>query len=289
VALFGKLNHWYVLWTSSAALGLVVTFVGRRYALAIANLSLLLLNLYVGFRVDLVVAALTVFAIHLGQRGPQRLYTQWKVCTGVVLLALGLFTYKYVLGAIALQDAGLVAEQIRNPEVLRLIFLYSEPFIIQGTLNEVLRQDFTTEISHFVNCLYLLVPFAQALGAEFVSFNDIFQPQLFSSVTEYGLASNIWAEMMSSGGWPLLILFLAGYCILLCVGSTVFRRATVETTSIAYLVLVYWAFYVHRNDLLYQLTLSRRTFLLGIAVAAASVMFILATSRTVSAARNQRT
>jgi len=257
-ALLALLNRWYLLWTTGAVLGLSITFLRRRWLLFAVNGLLLLANLYVGFRVDLVIAVLALCAIVMARRGPARFISYWR--TGMLIAAFGvlLFVYKYILFALKALDTDLLMAQISNPDAFKLIFLYSEPFVAQGTLNEVIRQGFSVGADHLLSVFFLLVPFANELGAEVVGFNDLFQPALFSSVTEYGLGSNIWAEMWAVGGWPAIVLFSVVFAAMLVSSSIMVRRLGPEAMALLVTLAVYWSFYVHRNDLLYQLTLSRR-------------------------------
>jgi len=276
VSLLSKLNRWFLLWTTSATLGLVLAASRRQYILAATNLCLLLFVLYIGFRVEITVALLAVATMRMAEQGPQRLFRHWKLGIAVVTLGIGLFVYKYLLFALKLNDWNLMAEQMRNPDAFRLIFFHSEPFIILGILNETIRQDLQVGLSHLDGCLYLLLPFANELGAQFIGFDKLYQPKLFSSVTTYGIGSNIWAEMIASGSWPLLLAFSVGYTQLLAFGRIVAARMSLEWTAIISVILVYAAFYIHRNDLLFQLTLMRRVFLTALVCALASAVWVLA-------------
>lgn len=103
------------------------------------------------------------------------------------------------------------------------------------------------------------------LGGTPRSFNDFFQATLFPSDLEYGMANNIWAEMVSSGGWFLLGLFLMVFVSMLMVGSYWIRSQDATLAAGTAVVFSYWAFYIHRNDLLYQVNLEKRTILVWIA------------------------
>jgi hypothetical protein len=101
-----------------------------------------------------------------------------------------------------------------------------------------------------------MLPFANELGAPTEGFNDLFQPSLFSSVTEFGLGSNIWAEMLASGGWALLVVFMLGACGVCLLIQRLADSRNSAISAVAALLVGYWSFYVHRNDLIYQLTLT---------------------------------
>lgn len=270
--LLDELNRWHLLWTTGATLGFVNAVLRGWRSLAAINLLLLLFNLYVGFRVDLVIAVLAAITVGLYRLDSGPLAKHWRIGLAIAVLGLCLFLYKYILVALKLMDIELLMAQLQNPEAFRLVFLYSEAFIAQGTLNEVIRQDFFVGPGHLVSCLYLLVPFANELGATVIGFHDLFQPALFSSVTEYGLGSNFWAEMLASGGWLMFVLSLLVFGLLLRVGNTALRIRSPEIQSVMLVIFVYLAFYIHRNDLVYQLTLTRRFVLAGAAFAGVSLL-----------------
>lgn len=265
-ALIGQLNRWHLLWTTGASIGLVAAVDQRMWGWGLAALLLHGVNLWVGFRVDFVIAVVAAIFVVLRTSGPQRLIKRWRVAAGVVSLALALFFLKYFLVAIQLMDWELLLSQARNPDLVRSVFLYSEPFVAQGTLNEVIATDFWVGPGHLANIGYLVVPFSNELGASTTGFSDLFQPTLFSSVTEFGLGSNIWAEMLASGGWPLFLSFLVASWLVLLLLERLFVRYRGLTGVVAVVLIAYWAFYIHRNDILYQLTLTRRLAMAGIAV-----------------------
>jgi hypothetical protein len=257
-ALLGALNRWHLLWTTGASIGLVMAFSERAWSIVALAVVLHVLNLLIGFRVDFVLSVLGCLFIFLRGLGPQRLVSHWKLVLGMAGLALSLFLFKYFMVAIQLMDMDLLLAQAANPDAIRGIFLYSEPFVAQGTLNEVIQTGYWVGPGHFAGIAYLFLPFANELGAVTTGFNDMFQPTLFSSVTEYGLGSNIWAEMIASGGWALLVVFLflqGGLGLLL---QRMVDRGGGALAAMSSLLIGYWAFYVHRNDLLYQMTLTRR-------------------------------
>lgn len=283
-AVMGALNRWHLLWTCSATIAFALAVVARSIGLRVIALGLLLLNLYIGFRVDLVVAIVTAATIWLLRQGPTRLMSHWALGVGLAVVALCMFGIKYLLVALQLGDAGLIESQIRDPAALRYVFLHSEPFIAQGTLNEIVHQGFWVGPQHLADVFYLLVPFASGLGAEAQGFNALFQPVLFSTVTDYGLGNNIWAEMLASGGWLLFALFLLLYCVSLRAGDALLRRLPANLFAPAMVILTYWGFYIHRNDLLYELTLMRRVAMVALLIFAVAILFRLAATGITSAA-----
>jgi hypothetical protein len=167
---------------------------------------------------------------------------------------------------------GVVWEYFGDENAFLFMLTRSEPFLVQQTLNEVVANNFKTGAEHITSGLYQFLLLAPELGAENVTFNEIFQPALFPEVG-YGLAANIWAQMWSAGGWPLLVVFTLIFNLIIAIGnSTLMARSLVVRAGFAP-IFCYWAFYIHRNELTYQLALEKRhLLLLGVAIVIAAIL-----------------
>ena len=136
--------------------------------------------------------------------------------------------------------------------------LESEPFVTQTILNEVIVNNFTTGTDYLADSvLFQFMMFGREMFGNQVSFNQLFQYHLFPEVTG-GMANNIWAQMIAAGGWPLFLAFLGGFVVLLRVGSSLLNAKNLWTRGAAALAFAFWAFYIHRNDIGYQLGLEKR-------------------------------
>ena len=257
-----SLGRWHILFYSAGTLGFAVAYAAKRHVLLLLFLALLAFDLYIGFRSALSIALLSVFVLMFHARGKKRLAaTNWAMTTMVLAFGFLMFGYAHIAFAAKAETWDVVWSTLTNPEAILFFFTRSEPFIIQQTLNEVISRRFETDMDHVLSSVYQLMLFAPELGADTVSFNSKFQPALFPEVA-YGLASNIWAQMWSAGGWPLLVAFAAVFNIVLAVGNATLRaRCTVLRAGLAP-VFCYWAFYIHRNDLGYTLNLAKRHLLL---------------------------
>jgi hypothetical protein len=194
-----------------------------------------------------------------------------KELKGVLLLVgacgLLLFFYKYIYVAVKLGRWDLLSMRLGREDIVSLVLFQSEPFVTQAILNEVVRSGFSVGPAHLADSVYLLVPFADMLGAQPASFNSLFQKTLFSGHVGGGLANNIWAQMLAAGGAMLLAAFTVFHHILLAVGSVLLRHVEPLVRSLVVWLGVYGAFYLHRNDLIYHLNLERRVLMTwGLAV-----------------------
>jgi len=261
-----SLGRWHILYYCAATLGLAMAYELRQKKLLVLFFAILVFDLFIGFRSAMAIALLSVLMLLLSRQKEQRLAAvNWRIALGTLIFAILMFGYSHVGYAIKSGMWDLAWHTLTDPEAFLLIFTRSEPFVVQQTLNEVVTQRFYTDFDHIASALYQFMLFAPELGADFVSFNSVFQPALFPDV-DYGLASNIWAQMWSAGGWPLLILFVVFFDLVLAVGNTSLRsRSPIVRAGLAPM-FCYWAFYIHRNDIGYILNIEKRHVLLLLAV-----------------------
>lgn len=279
-AMMESLNRWHVLGATAAPLGAVLAFASRRWLLLTVCMALLLFDMYIGFRVSFGIALISIFTLHLSHYGPQRFAVQnWRLgCLGVASVVL-LFVYKQIYVAVKLGLWDVILDRLTDTELYATAILMSEPFNTQAILNEVIAQDFHVSMEHFQDVLLQFLLFSPELGGTPHSFNEFFQGTLFPSDLEYGMANNIWAEMVSSGGWSLLGLFLVAFVLMLMLGSYWIRSRDTTVAAGVAVMFSYWAFYIHRNDLLYQVNLEKRTILVWIACLVLSRFFTLTPMR----------
>ena len=255
-------SRWSILWGSGSVIAFVLAFEQRRTTLMLVAVIALLVDMYAGFRTSSAIAAISVACLWLNQQGAGRLAVRhWRILLLGAVMAAFLFIYKFLFSAIKAEDWGLVLELLANPTLYFNAFLNSEPFFTQSVLNEVIREDFQSGLGHFASTPLSFALFAPELGWVLPSFSDIIQSQLFPNLVETGVAANIWAEMISAGGWILLFIFVSLYALALCWGSYLIRASDPVWRSVIVSAFVVLAFYVHRNELQFQITLEKRTLL----------------------------
>jgi hypothetical protein len=255
-------NRWYVVGSTAAPLGAALSFVYRKRFLFYASMCLLFFDVYIGFRTSFAVAMIAIFTLWLGRHGPHRFAIRnWKIGLAGLMVAFFLFLYKQLFAVVKLGLWDILVERLQDSDLYITAIGMSEPFTTQVILNEIIVQRFEVGISHLKESLYQFALFSPELGLKPVSFNDLFQPTLFGTDVEYGMANNIWAEMWSSGGWPLLLAFIAMFVLILGIGSYLTRAMSPTFAAGAAVCSSYWAFYIHRNDLAYQINLEKRVIL----------------------------
>jgi len=256
-----SLGRWHMIMRFGAALAVVIAFVMKKKLIFIISLLVILFDIFLGFRSIAAIVTISLITYWLTKQGSQRLLiNQRKFVKYTLILGLFFFSYKQVYSAIKGGNWELVKERISDPQFYIYSIMNSEPFTTQSILNTVVASNFQTGFENMIGLIYQFILFSPSLGAEFITFNQQFQPALFPTIT-FGLANNIWAQMWSVGGWTLLILFLIINILILSFGSYLIRMNDPNLKALILLLFSYWSFYIHRNDIIYQINLEKRVFL----------------------------
>lgn len=262
VEVLSAVSRWFYIFAVGASLAAVLAFLHRQWWTLLMATGLLLFSVYIGFRSHFALTVIAVFLVYFNAQGRQRFIGRNQLAAVLALAAaVFFFSYKFVYRMVKLGEYDVVVERLIDPQFHLQAIADSEPFATQMILNEVLRSRFETDASYIVEGLAAQsVLFSERFGLEAVAFNDLFQPELFPDV-EWGMAGNIWAQMLAAGGWPLLFAFLALFVITLRVASRWLATAGLCTRAMVALGGSYWAFYIHRNDIGYQVILEKRVLL----------------------------
>lgn len=268
----GAVGSGHVLWEMCASMAAVLAFAHRQWRLLLVATALLMLDVYVGFRFAFAISFVACAWLWLVDRGPGRLAS--LPARYLFFLFLGgvfIFSYQNLKEPIRNADWAEAGNRLANPLWYLQGVMTSEPFTTQTVLNEVVRNDFKSGTDHLWSATQHLFVFTPALGAEASRFNDQYQPALFPAV-DHGLANNIWAQMWSAGGWPLLVAFVAVYVATLGLGSRLVAAGDPAIRGGAALFMAYWAFYIHRNELLVQVGLQKQMLLVWVLCVVAGIV-----------------
>ena len=260
-ALAEHLGRWYIMWEVGSALGAVMAFSMRRWRVFWLSVALLAGDLFLGFRSGPAVAAMAIGTLWLAEKGRMRLLARPRV----VLAGLSggfFFVYKGIYAPIKAGAWNVVIERTSNPSYYVETLSRSEPFTTQMVLNETLLHHFHVGMEHFTSILAQILLFAPSLGLHFITFGEQFKSAFFPGLS-YGLASNTWAEMWSSGGWLLLVTFLFAFVGVLGAASYLLEAEDRAVRSTIALMGSFWAFYLHRTGLAYQLNIQKRILILA--------------------------
>jgi hypothetical protein len=257
----GAVGTWHVLWEMSASIAAVLAFLRRQYIVLLSAIALLMLDVWIGFRfaLALVFVACTWLWLDDGRRKRLRSVSPRHIMM-ILIGGLVIISYQNLKDPVRRADWNEVGHRLSSPLWYVRGVMTSEPFTTQTVLNEVVRRNFHTDMDHIWSTSQQLILFSTQLGAEDARFNDLYQPALFPQV-DHGLANNIWAQMWSAGGWPLLVAFTLIFVSALAAGSWLVRCPDPSVKAMAGLLMVYWAFYIHRNELLVQVGFAKQIFL----------------------------
>lgn len=268
-----EISRWHILWIISASLGAIICFVEKKWFSMFICVVLLLIDVFIGFRSSFALTMISFVVVGFSMSGKSMIIFKHKTMMFLSLLGiLFLFVYKKIYLFIKLGAWDVVAEKLTNSNTYIDSVVFSEPFITQVILNEVIKNNFKITGEHLVGLLNNLIFFSPSLGLKTESFNSQFQPLLFPEF-DAGMANNIWAEMWSVGGWWLLTAFIFVYVCVLFIGSYCLRVSDPVIKGGVAIFFSYWAFYIHRNDFMYQVTLEKRVFLVWFVCVILSAFF----------------
>lgn len=263
-----SIDRFYVIWSTSSLLGFCSAYLLNKKIYFFINLGLILLTVYIGFRSFAVIAIISIILMFFLKRP----YASSLLKDYYKIFLLGLFSfffflfYKGIYIAIKFKDYERVFNNLTNSDFYYTALSQAEPFGIQMILSDVISYNFFIGMENFKRIILTFIVFGDSIGIDTKTFNDYFQPALYGNVG-YGMGSNIWAHIYSSGGWILLILFICFFCIIIRFFSKKVYSVSTHYKSLWVVLSCYWVFYIHRNDLFYQLGLEKRVIIVFFMVA----------------------
>ena len=104
----------------------------------------------------------------------------------------------------------------------------AEPFNQVAILNKTLSQEFIAPASHLFMSVVSIIPYSGSIDFGIHQrFHDYFYPVLYPSMKVGAIASNPWAQLMSAGGIPMLLIGRLCFCFLYIINAKVlFSRST---------------------------------------------------------------
>ncbi|MEZ5473823.1 MAG: hypothetical protein R3E72_02335 [Steroidobacteraceae bacterium] len=251
----------HLLWQMGASVSAVLAFVHRRKRTGTLAWLLLLGDMLIGFRYAFALSMVAVALLWASRLGEVRLISLPKKYV-VTVLAAGLLviSYQNLKEPVRNGDWSEIGRRISSPLWYGKGILTSEPFTTQTVLNEIVRRDFRTRTDHVQSAAQHFLLFSRELGAETDRFGDLYQPALFPRV-DHGLGNNIWAQMWSAGGWPLLGVFILLFATAMGLGSRLLLIRDPTISALVALSIAYAGFYLHRNELLVEVGYLKQVFL----------------------------
>jgi hypothetical protein len=283
-----QVGYWFILFEFSAAMAWIDAFLFKRWAQLLIATALLAIDLVFGFRLMTVMCFFAYLLIEIGSRGRITLWRSIPFAAAATTVAFfALLTINNIrevsLRYFGVTHTEIIAEAsdklpiapaeaasqapIRTDSVVTSIsdlatrvprlIAQMEPFVTQAILSKVTKNDFRCKAPQIKN-LALIVPLAGRLVGGPNSFESQFKPAFFPKFWA-GMGGNAWAEIYCDFGYPGVVIEVL--LVVLLIGVAQFMIIRVHSSLIPAILLsgVFLSFYFHRNDLLFELLLIRRT------------------------------
>ena len=266
-------TRWTILRNSSCCVA-AVFLVGRhsRWALAVV-VGVVLIDVFIGHRSNATMLIISCLLYGLRKEPHARLaFKRPKVLVGLAALAAIVVSYKAVYVLVKMGDFAAIVSLLASGDIIEAAVFHSEPFVTQAILNDTLQYGISVPAGQIpVQVLQNFTLFAPSFGLATQGFGET-AARVFYPGVEWGVASNIWAQMIAAGGMPGLLVFLAVFNSTLWMLAVMIQRGNDFVARTAALVASWWAFYIHRNDIGYILNIEKRRLLCLAACAAVAVV-----------------
>lgn len=245
-----------LLMETTASIAIVVAFLEKKKFILLLGFGILFIDIFIGFRFAFVISLVAILFIYTNNLGKIRLINFWKFGLLMFFLAYFVILIKQFLYGFKFGFSDYSLQQFQTLEFYTNALIHSEPFVIMSILNEVVKNNFTIQLDNILVVLKIF-PFMESIfNLETVNYNQLFQPVLFPYVN-YGMANSIFAQFFSIGGYLFVIWFIFIYFCILFLGNS-YLLYSKYSKSIVVLLFSMQAFYIYRNDLLYQITLEKK-------------------------------
>jgi hypothetical protein len=247
----------YIFWSLCSSLGFVSGVKHKNKFWSVFFLLSLLLTVYVGFRSVAALAIMAALLVSFSERSASS--RNLSISKVILLLFVVVFFvfYKGFYAGLKLGNFDLVLSRAFDPIYYLSVVQNFEPVTNIAILSRTLESDFSIDAGNLIRLLSIPTLFMDSLFSDIPSFNDIFQPIFFPG-RDSGAGSNVWAYFYAVGGWGLMLIFCFSYCLSLWVLSLIGKRSGAYLSTVVFLSASYWAFYIHRNDIVYQFNLQKR-------------------------------
>jgi hypothetical protein len=266
------IGRWHYLAAYAAPLCLAAAVAERVWWVVAAAFVVLLADLYIGFRGGMMMVIIAT-GLLLAQRvrdwrSGLLLVVALLVSISALLLSKQLAYKAGTLWMIA-PTAPITAREIvqarrdrlehvtaplRQAHTYTRAISESEPFVIAANLNKVVSEEFMVPLRTIGHQALTALPFALTVFriAPPQYFGAVAQPALFPDAVA-GMASNPWAQAYAAGGFPMVAVFAIGYALGLLGLSWLWANTAGSLQGIIAVLTGWWAFYIHRNDLMTEI------------------------------------
>jgi hypothetical protein len=257
-----NLSFFYGPFQFSSLICLFTSFVLKQRITLILGVGLVGLDLYVGFRLVGALSVIMCFGyMYFGGR------SKLSMAIFAMLICMAYIVGNaYKLISVALKQGDLDAGVVRLLDVENIYeaLLLTESFTTQEVFRRIIESGFSLPIEYVLNFFRMFFPFVgNALFGKPMGFNDYYQGELYPHVL-WGMGSNVWAEHLAVWGWIGPIALVLVLFALLYWANHLALRWWASQRLLMFVTILFFAvpffFYIHRNDLLFQLAIARNQF-----------------------------
>lgn len=258
----------YALFQTTTLIFFFTSFICKNRFNTGLSILLILFDLFVGFRAIGAFALILAFSYSLFINFSIR---KTLVFSFILVCGYGLASlYKSVTLAVkyGLGAGGLLTEFDFDSLVDSL--LITESFTTQEVFAKTISSNITLPLEYPFEIIRILLPGVNnLLLGKGLGFNDYYQGRLFPHIP-WGLGSNVWAEQYAIWGWigpVFLVLFL--FSLLYIISKRFlhwFAKGNLQLFALTLYLIAPTYFYMHRNDFLFQLNLTRNALVIWLII-----------------------
>ncbi len=226
--------------------------------------AFILLDLLVGFRAVAACTLLSATVIINHDKRPSGIRSFIIYMSFIAAYTIASL-YKTIV--VAIKSGGLAGVSLISQDGFDIVdaIILTESFTQQAIFSRVIDGNFQAPASHLLNPFRALLPgFNVSLFGPVETFNDLFQYTLFPNVP-WGMASNAWAEHYACGGWLGLVTLMLTFFLLIKGANKLLLKSIKSSPTKATIILCTttpFIFFIHRSDLLLQITVARDSLLM---------------------------
>jgi hypothetical protein len=261
-------TRWHILWNFGTTFCLLLAYYYKKRKILFLAIVLILLNVYIGHRSTAALAFLALLLMAAKDYGKTNLIhflssrKRFLVFSAILFVGFFFYVYKGISFHLLQGRYDVVTERLTSSDYYLRSFEQSEPFGIQSNLNSTLSKNIKNDPIHPGDVLVNSLLFGDILGYEQYG-NYLDQTDIYGQL-DSGAGNNIWAFIWSSNGWFGLLFFIIFFnWMLWLMNNWVLRYGGFRLAIVVYSA-AYFAFYIHRNTLLYQINLQKRILLIAL-------------------------
>lgn len=249
----------YALFETVALIYFFTSFICKSKFHIVASSLLIVFDLFIGFRAVGAFALILAFtySLFLKPSAKNSLIFGFVLIAGYTVASL----YKIITLALKYGEAAGSFLALQNFDSVMESLLVTESFTTQEVFGKTISSNLAVPLEYPLEVIRILLPGVNnMLLGKGLGFNDYYQDKLFPHIP-WGLGSNVWAEQYAIWGWagPLVLTFIL-FLLLFYLNGRIFKwysRGQVYYLSITLFTVAPFYFYIHRNDFLFQLNITR--------------------------------